>query len=303
MIQTDGVGASIILRREDRNPSYIGTEPRRLTAPTKYVDRLSEEERPDVNRITVVGIDPGKEDLLHCTDGTNFYRYTADQRRRQTKVKRNRYQYNAMKYYEQAGERFVHQWEAILSFFNSYTCDFKSFKQYIKMKIETMFQCHQFYSDPILRKFKWNSYNNHRRSESKMINKIRERFGGPENTIIAIGDWSSSNNHMRGKEPTKGKGFRKLFKQAGYKTYLVHEYNTSKICHKDDCHQEMTKFLHRPSKKPKYFGQNILVHGLLGCQSVNGCGRLWNRDVNGSLNIRMLALLAFQGIERPLAFR
>lgn len=275
-----------------RNISY------RLSASTKYVDRLSETERPNLNQSTVVGIDPGKEDLLHCTDGTNFYRYTQNQRRNQLKTKRNAYILNGMKYYEEFNRRSVQQWEATLSPFTKSTCNITGFKQYIKAKIETMVQARLFYNNPILRKFRWNAYNNKRRSESKMINQIKKHFGGPENTVIAIGDWSSSNHHMRGKEPTKGKGFRKLFKQAGYRTYLVHEYNTSKICH-----QEMAKFLYRPSKKPKYLGQNILVHGLLGCQSVHGCGRLWNRDVNGSLNIRMLALLAFQGIERPLAFR
>jgi hypothetical protein len=35
--------------------------------------------------IKVVGIDPGKDDILHCTDGYRFYRYTQNQRRKQSK--------------------------------------------------------------------------------------------------------------------------------------------------------------------------------------------------------------------------
>ena len=33
---------------------------------------------------------------------------------------------------------------------------------------------------------------------------------------------------MKNHEPTKGKSFRRLFKNCSYKTYLVDEYNTSK---------------------------------------------------------------------------
>ena len=33
--------------------------------------------------------------------------------------------------------------------------------------------------------------------------------------------------HMKYKEPTKGKGIRKLFRENDYKVYLVDEYRTS----------------------------------------------------------------------------
>ena len=41
----------------------------------------------------------------------------------------------------------------------------------------------------------------------------------------------------------------------------------------------------------------------LRCKSTNGCGRLWNRDVNGSLNIRMLALDALKKRKRNIKFQ
>jgi len=69
------------------------------------------------------------------------------------------------------------------------------------------------------------------------------------------------------------------------------------------CHHKVEKYLYRESKRPKTLGQMHLVHGLLSCQTANGCGCLWNRDVNGCLNIWMLALAAFQKNERPEAFR
>jgi len=42
---------------------------------------------------------------------------------------------------------------------------------------------------------------------------------------------------------------------------------------------------------------------LLRCSSANGCGSLWNRDVNGCLNIRMLGVDALSGKERHKTFQ
>lgn len=70
---------------------------------------------------------------------------------------------------------------------------------------------------------------------------------------------------MRGKAPAKCKGFRELFKNAGYKVYLVDEYSTSKRCH--NCKAENEKFKYNISKRPRTKGQRILVHGLLRCKS------------------------------------
>lgn len=189
----------------------------------------------------------------------------------------------------------VKEWEATLSAHNKYTCSFEAFKAYTVQRIV----CWQIKTT--VRKLRWNGYINRRRSEDKMINQIKSKFGDPSDTIIALGDWSSGNYHMRGKEPTKGKGMRKTLRRAGFKVYLVDEHNTSAKCHNCSC--KLEKFHYRGSKKPKTKGQKLLVHGLLRCKTENGCGSLWNRDVNGSLNIRKLALAALRREERPEAFR
>ena len=41
----------------------------------------------------------------------------------------------------------------------------------------------------------------------------------------------------------------------------------------------------------------VSVHGLLKCKT---CERLWNRDLNGSLNIREIAVSIIHGNGRPL---
>jgi len=297
MIKTDGVGCSILFHRKDQNPDDLDDGDSIESVKELYVDEVTE----FVEGTNVVGIDVGMDDLLHCTDGEQFYRYTANQRRKQTKKKKYSKIIDELKKESHVNGKTVKAWETTLSVHNKYTCSLEAFKGYIAERITCWENIQSFYLDPLVRKLKWNGYINRQRSEDKMINQIKSKFGEPSNTIIAIGDWDQGNVHMKGKEPTKGLGMRKTLRRAGYMVYLVDEHCSSCKCH--NCHCKNEKFLYRESKKPKTLGQIQLVHGLLSCQTVNGCGSLWNRDVNGCLNIRMLALAALRGEERPEAFR
>jgi hypothetical protein len=68
---------------------------------------------------------------------------------------------------------------------------------------------------------------------------------------------------MKGVEPVICKKFRRIFKIAGYKTFLVNEYKTSMLC--NCCHNELETFKKRLSKKPKRKGETEICHGLLRC--------------------------------------
>ena len=53
-----------------------------------------------------------------------------------------------------------------------------------------------------------------------MINRFKAKFGAPDDVVVAFGDWEQK-HHMKLKEPTKGKGFSKLFRKHGYAVLLV----------------------------------------------------------------------------------
>ena len=117
------------------------------------------------------------------------------------------------------------------------------------------------------------------------------KFGQPSDTTILLGDWSASN--MRFHAPCKVKGFRDMFKRAGYDVFLVNEHLTSSIC--PICNERsLETFRSRPSPRPWRRGHFQIVHGLLRCKSeicqliVNEqkVNRLWNRDDVATLNIR-----------------
>ena len=194
----------------------------------------------------------------------------------------------------------VKQWESILSLYNKYTCDFRRFKDFIEHKIPIAYTLRTFYQHFLLRKLRWNSYINRERSEAKVINLLKQRFGNPSDVLMCIGDHNQGNYHMPGKPPTKGKGLRKMIRKGGFTVLLVPEAYTSVTCY--NCFGKNKKWLTRPSRRPRTFGQPILVHGLLRCQSAQECGSIWNRDVNGCLNICMLADMALRGEERPQEF-
>jgi len=63
-----------------------------------------------------------------------------------------------------------------------------------------------------------------------MINNFQKKYGKPEETIFVMGDYDKGDYHMKGKEPVICKKFRRIFRNAGYKTFLVNEFRTSKLC-------------------------------------------------------------------------
>jgi hypothetical protein len=136
---------------------------------------------------------------------------------------------------------------------------------------------------------------NRKKNEQKLINNFRKIFGKPEDVIICAGDFEQK-QHMKYKEPIKGKGIRKIFRDNGYKLYLVDEFRTSCMC--SVCKTEIgkcEKFITRKNPKP-YKSGNILVHGATRCKK---CNAVWNRDVNGATNIYRIAKNAINGLERP----
>jgi hypothetical protein len=294
MIETDGISCSILLIRNDLVGKRIPINKNSNTE--QYIDDLVD--YTQLKNKKIVAIDPGKSDLIYCVDSdnknANKFRYTQDSRRKECKIKK--YSKLILKFKEEKIEgKTIIAYETELSKLNRKTLIIKDFKEYIKNKSEINSKLYNFYEKYIFRKLKLNGYINKKKHEQKMINKFKKIFGKPEETIIAIGDWEQK-QQMKYKEPTKGIGMRKLFRDNRYKVYLVDEFRTSCICSK--CQNEEAKcekFIIRKNPKP-YKSGNILVHGATCCKN---CKAVWNRDVNGSTNIYRIAKNAINNLERP----
>jgi hypothetical protein len=293
MIETDGVSCSLLLLRKDLIGKKLPMMKKGLSVET-YIDEL-----PDYTELKnkkIVAIDPGKCDLIYCVDDddkqANKFRYSQDQRRKETKKKKYSKILLELKKEKINGKTII-EWETELSKLNRKSLNISKFKEYIQKKSEINNTLYNFYETYIFRKLRLQSYRNTKKSEQKMINQFKKIFGNENDVVVCFGDYEQR-QHMKFKEATKGKGMRTLFRKAGFQTYLVDEFRTSCMCSKCEigiCKKTMVR------KNPKpYRTGNIIVHGLICCK--NGCG-YWNRDVNGATNIYKIAYNTINNKARP----
>ena len=295
MIETDGVSCSILMLRNDLIGKRIPNI--KINSNTEqYIDELND--YTNIKNKKIVSYDPNLADLIYCVDDdsikANEFRYTQDSRRKECKIKKYAKIILEFKKEKMEGKTII-EYETELSKLNRKTLTIKDFKEYIKKKSEINNKLYKFYEKYIFRKLKLNGYINIKKHEQKMINNFKKIFGKPEDVIICAGDFEQK-QHMKYKEPVKGKGIRRIFRDNGYKLYLVDEFRTSCMC--SICKNEIgkcEKFITRKNPKP-YKSGNILVHGALRCKN---CEAVWNRDVNSATNIYRIAKNAINGLERP----
>ena len=294
MIETDGISCTLLLLRKDLIGKRLPMMKKGLSCET-YIDELTD--YTQLRNKKIVGVDPGLCDLIYCVDNdnkdANKFRYSQDQRRKETKKKKySKIQMELKK--EKINGKTIIEWETELSKLNRKSLNITKFKEYIQKKSEINGLLFAFYEKYIFRKLRLQSYRNTKKSEQKMINNFKRVFGNENDVIVCFGDYEQK-QHMKFKEATKGKGMRTLFRKAGFQTYLVDEFRTSCRCSKCEigiCKKTMV----RENPKPFRSG-NVLVHGLICCK--NGCG-YWNRDVNGATNIYKIAYNAINKKERPI---
>ena len=89
MISTDGVGVSILFIRDDLVGKRLPNAKKGISREL-YIDELNDYSALQNKKI--IGIDPGKSDLIYCVDDAskdaNVFRYSQDQRRKETKMKK-----------------------------------------------------------------------------------------------------------------------------------------------------------------------------------------------------------------------
>jgi hypothetical protein len=297
MISTDGVGISILFLQKELVGKKLPIMKKKV-AKELYIDELTDYSALQNKKI--IGIDAGKCDLIYCVDGAtkdaNIFRYSQDQRRKETKTKKYNNIILAMKtnkINDQGTSKSIIDYETELSHYNKKTLDITKFKEYIQEKNRINHILFGFYKKELFRKLKFGRYINTKRNEQKMINEFKKTFGSYEDTVICIGDWEQR-NQMKYKEPTLGKGMRTLFRKNNYKVFLVDEFRTSCKC--SNCEGGICEKFRIRQHPNKQKDEIRLIHGLLRCKS--GCG-LWNRDRNGSSNIYRIANNAINKLERP----
>ena len=292
MIETDGVSATILFIRNE----FIGKHVPNQTYKEKesYIDEVTDYSVLQTKKI--VAVDMGKSDLIYCVDGTekdaNKFRYSQDQRRKETKSKKFSKLILELKQEKINGKTIIEH-ETELSNYNRKSLNIDEFKVYIQKKNELNHVLTSFYEKYLFRKLKLNGYLNTKKSEQRMIQNFQKKFGTPDTVIIAFGDWEQR-QQMKYKEPTKGKGMRSLFRKCGYNTYLVDEFRSSCKC--SQCNGGECKNFLMVDNPKSYRNNQQMCWGLLKCKI---CSTFWNRDCNGAKNIYKITENAVKSIARP----
>lgn len=305
-ICTDGLACSLMFVRDDLYGLKVKSS-KKTKREFIYLDELSDKEKKLYSSLDLVGIDPGKTNLIYATNGktkfkvdsekgvkskVEYFRYTQNQRK--TEIKTNKYREDIkndkLQIVENSNNRTFKNYEDDLSKYNSKSCKYEKVEEYVLVKNNINKRLEKYYRSEIHRKYKWYSFINKQKSESKMINNFKKKFGDESKTMICMGDYEEK-RCMKYNEPTKGKSIRKLFKNAGYKLYLINEFRTSKMSYING--DELSIFRKRAyniiNKEGKEEEGIKMVRGLLRSKNVNRNKQqgtiLISRDLNGAMNI------------------
>ena len=309
MIRTDGISCCVLFVRVDKNGKPLAkTYANKKCCQEENIDYIEKANIDDIKHKKFVCADPNLADLIYCgykdeNDKLITFRYTQNQRRLETQMKKYSKIKDKLNKETIINEKSVKDLETTLSILNSKTCNYDKFKTYCIEKNKVNYQLYSHYEQTIFRKFKLNVFTNTQKSENKMINNFQNKYGKPEETIFVIGDYDKGNYHMKGKEPVICKKFRRIFRNASYKTFLVNEFRTSKLC--NCCNEELENFLERPSQKPKLKkeGKTEICHGVLRCQSVKHKSEIFhNRDKNAVQNMLNIVKSVLNTGKRPEIF-
>ena len=179
-----------------------------------------------------------------------------------------------------------------LSELNSKTCNYKKFKKFIKLKNKLNKELEEKYQQEIFRKYKWYSYINKKKTESKIINKIKKTFN--KDSTLVIGDWSIG-KQMRNFILTPNLGLKRKLNEY-FKVYNLDEFRTSLL----NCKTEnKCENLYLPDKK------DVIrkLHSVLTYQTENNRSGCINRDENSVNNMIMLVNYYLQHKDRPGKFK
>ena len=296
MIKTDGIGVSLLFSKVGINNHKIKEQ---------YIEE-------QINIAELIGnkkvgvIDPNYGNLIYCVHmelgKTKKFRYTQRQRDHETKRKKYNKKIDKKKSNTMIRKYFPMKMEELkLSRYNSKSCVFFNFERFLHNKNIVNKDLFGAYQDTLYRKLKWYGYINRQKSESNMVNNFKEKVGNPEETIVIMGDFDKKSN-MKGKEPAKIKGLRKVLRNGGYKVYLINEFRTSKLCNK--CCSEVENF--------KEKSDGYLEWSLVRCTNVDcrpesmqnnlDARRIYNRDQNACMNMLKIVKNLIRNGVRPIEY-
>ena len=266
-----------------------------------YMDELPERIIETLKVTNKVYVDPGKKNLLMMYDdkGNKFvYR----NRKRIKETRRLEYQRLKDNYMKKNGIKEI---ENDLSSYNSKSCTYKTFTEYVKAKNEINKELYLKYSAVFFRQYKWYSHINKARHEDRLLNDIEKVFG--KESILMYGDWSQG-KQMRNFISTPQQplvvrlgealpmiGLKRKLRER-FKIYNIDEFRTSCLNYKTET---KCKNLYLPDKK----GIIRKLHSVLTYKMENNRYGCVQRDINSVKNMKKIVSQWLIDKTRPEKYR
>ena len=245
------------------------------------IDELKRVSRADITDLHVVGIDPGKHELIVAVDSDDCrgsaVRYTEKQRVHDKREKQFAKEVvdakpeNVLEAERSLSDREKH----------SYSADLDAFCAYCGRRHVVMEACLAFYRQRMHRHHRWKTVIKEQQSEANLCNRLRaiRKKGDGRQLVLAYGSWGAvAGPHManKGLPPCIGKGLMHKLSRH-FVVAITPEAYTSQTCCR--CHGPAGPF----EEVERCFGKK--VRGLRRCQSED-CGLTpLNRDKNAAINI------------------
>lgn len=296
VIQTDGYKVSLLYVDEQtyyENRFETGVKKRKEQEEEEfsYVHKLDPDERNKLLTEEIIRLfsDPGKGSIATIGDGERkgkHIRYTAVQRRFESKQKRNKKELDRLLDFRSRNGQTIREISANLTHeeASSKSCG-PRYLQYLERRIKYGEDIRIFYQLKCHRRRRMRALLGRRSSEDKFIAQLRKEFNITKETDVAIfwGNWGKNPN-IKNQAPSPGIGFRKRIHRV-FQTYTVDERGTSSRCPYDEFALEHPKsriiYDKRGERK-----REMDVHHLLRCQNETCVSKWWERDVLGVANIK-----------------
>ncbi|KAJ3006195.1 hypothetical protein HKX48_000250, partial [Thoreauomyces humboldtii] len=210
-IYTDGVAVSISMQPPGDKKKSMGKKKspskaeQKRTLDAKYVsvpENIFALQIADTNA-NIVYIDPNKRDLLYCMDSSGQkLRYTSMQRDKETK----------RRVFAKERERRAQDLNDLVTP-PSKTVEHRAFEAYIRFQVQHGPRLTNFYAsrDNAHPTERLKAYSLKQRSEAKLINAMKAKFGA---FTIVLGDWSDGGHTAKFQTSSKTSGWRKTFTAA-----------------------------------------------------------------------------------------
>ena len=278
-VSTNGYGASVSLKRTKRTEST-----KRPKAEVDYSEFTS-----------FIGLDPGRTYVASTFDGevskdgkSKCIQVSTKEIHQESRVT------DVKKWNLRLRKQFPGYQSMLVTLPSLKTASLAAYKDRVKQTLEHALSLFEFSR---VHGFRRQRFKVARYTKKALANAAKKILNGkdPKTTIVGFGDWSQQNG-LKGLEPAPVKKLRKELKKQGAKVTIVNEHRTSKSCSeccKGDC--ENASFVNRK-------GKDIKCHQVVRCLN-NECSTYWQRDVNGSRNIRSVLMALVNNQERPSALR